>query len=485
MHPINRLPADVFTLIPRFLTNDTSDHDPFPMNRPLVTMTHVCQSWRDVLFSIPSLWTQLDFSKSTKSQQAEDFLGRSGERFLDVYQFLDDGEDIEPFLPIILRNAYRLRRLEIFSSHPHLEHVLARFARPAPELKHLEIENDFDITNRDIVLPSTIFGGQLPKLTSLSLHRLCTDLRDFNFPSLTRFTFVTGTTTSVRDLTSFIEKCPSLEFIRISLKYFPLPPTTPPLKRIRLGALKELRFNITASTSGLLNHLALPGCTEVVLGEFRDDIFSERSYATTRIHPSSIDHLPVTRGITKAVAVPNSCILSGPNGNLRIWCLEEARGNFDAEVFTSFSLISVLQIRELWVGRNIMSHAGTTRKFWEPTAAGVYGAFGVLTKVEDLTLVNCQTQPFFLTLGVVVGGGVLLPGLRRLTVFVGCGCLDVPAPIQCAEARKEYFRPLGVVTIVFEEPQADFVEGAKSLREFVGELIYRVGEPGSRVVLGR
>ena len=72
-----------------------------------------------------------------------------------------------------------------------------------------------------------------------------------------------------------------------------------------------------------------------------------RGSPTPQIHPPSIDHLPVTRGITKAVAMPNLCVLSGPDVNLRFWCFEGTRRKFDAEFFTSFSPISTLRIREL------------------------------------------------------------------------------------------------------------------------------------------
>lgn len=65
-----------------------------------------------------------------------------------------------------------------------------------------------------------------------------------------------------------------------------------------------------------------------------------------RIHPSSIDHLSVMKGITKAVTIPNSCILSGPNGTLRFFCPDMTRDKFDAEFFTSFSLISATEIKE-------------------------------------------------------------------------------------------------------------------------------------------
>jgi len=101
----------------------------------------------------------------------------------------------------------------------------------------------------------------------------------------------------------------------------------------------------------------------------------------------------------------------------------------------------------------------------------------VLLKVENLTLVTCQTEPFLTTLGMPVDDGVLLPRLRKPTVPVGSGDLDVPALIQCVKARKEHSRPLGGVTVVLEKEQGTgLTEGLESLREFVGELDYCAGE---------
>ena len=474
LQPINRLPKDILILVPHFFTNDPGEHEKFPMNQPLLTMTHVCRSWRNLLLSTPSLWTHIDFSTS-RAKQAECFLGRSAKQFLDIHHFFGREDTTEPFLSTTLGNLYRLRRLDIGSNSQHLERVLVRFTRPAPELKHLEIVNDIDFTNRDMQFPSAIFGGQLPKLTSLSLHYLRTDLRDFNFPSLTRFSFMTGTRTTVLNLTSFLERSPLLEFIQICLCYVPEPPSAPPRKRVRLAALKELRFDQTTSTSGLLDHLILPKCTEMLLkGQFTGKEFNDDGTPAARIHPSSIDHLSVMRGITKAVAMPNSCILSGPNGNLRLWCLLENRNNFDAEFLTSFTPISASGIKELWVGATTESWFG--RMPWKQTAIGVRGAFKALTKVEGLTIVSCETEPIFAALDVKMDDAILLPVLQRITIYVGCGDLDVLALIQSAKARKEHSRPLGEVVVIFEnEPGAGVVRELGPLREFVGGLKYRVG----------
>ena len=476
---MNRLPKDVFVLIPRFFTKESMASDfyaHFPMNGPLITMTHVCRSWRNVLLSTPSLWTQIDFAKSPESQQAKGFLRRSGNHPLDIHQFLEDQDHVQPFLSTTLRNLSCLRGLEISSCLDHLERLLERFSAPAPVLEYLKIVNDPNITDVDMKFPCTIFGGQLPKLTSLSLCYLRTDLRGFNFPSLTRFIFTTGTKTSVRNLTSFFEKCPLLEFIQICLEFMPQPPTGPPRKRVCLAMLKELRFDKIACTSGLLDRLILPKCTEMMLkGQFTGGTPDYHGSPTPHIHPSSINHLPVMRGITKAVAMPNSCILSGPNGDVKFWCFE-TRDNFDAGFFTLFSRISALEIRELWVGRKTKAYFEGTPKPWKQTATRVRGAFEVLTRVEDLTIVSCETGPFFATLNVKTDDDILLPELRRLTVYVGCGDLDLSALVQCAKSREEHSRGLEEVTIIFgSKPKTEVVRALESLREFVEELDYHVG----------
>jgi len=325
----------------------------------------------------------------------------------------------------------------------------------------------------------------MPKLMSLSLHYIPIDLHDFDFPILTRLNFETEVIISVQDLTSFFGRCPSLEFIQICLSYPPQSHTPPPRRRVCLAALQELILDQTACAIDLFDHLILPKCTRVILrGIFVDETPDRHGSLVARIHPSSIDHLPVMREITKAVATAAWCSLSGPNGKLTLSCCNVAREKFDADFFASFSPISVSQIRELWVGQK--AYWGNKDWTWRQTAAGVHGVFGVLTKVEDLTIVNCQTGPFFVSLGATVEDGVLLPGLRRLTVYGKSGNLDVPALTRCAKARKEHFRPLGEVTVVWEkDPGADVMQEVESLREFVGELVYCIGEDPELVRKGR
>jgi len=440
-------------------------------------MTHVCRSWRNVLLSAPSLWTQIDFSASANPHQAEVFLHRSGNQLLDIYQCLSVQGSIEPFLSITLHNLFRLQRLSVTSNLPYLGPMLGKFSASAPELKYLEIR-DQGTGEPDTELPD-IFGGRMPKLTSLSLQWFRINLHSFHLPSLTRFNFATGTNTPIQDLTSFFERCPSLEFIELFFSYLVhTPPTPPPYRRVRLAALRELRLENTACTTGLLDQLILPRCTEMILeGQFTGETNTLRGFPAAKIHPSSIDHLPVMGGITKAVVMEGSCTFSGPSGNLSFRWFQGIREHIDARFFTSFSPVSVLQIRELWIGQRTVYRFSNKRTSWKQTAAGLRGAFEVLTDVEGLTIVYCEMEPFLQALGETVDGRILLPELQRLTAYVECGDMDISALIQCTRTRKEHFRPLGEVTVVWEmDPGGGVRDEVESLREFVGELVHCVGK---------
>ena len=55
--PINRVPPDIFSLIPAYCKTD----------RELITLTHVCRGWREIFISRASSWTILDCTSLEKT----------------------------------------------------------------------------------------------------------------------------------------------------------------------------------------------------------------------------------------------------------------------------------------------------------------------------------------------------------------------------------------------------------------------------------
>jgi len=105
-----------------------------------------------------------------------------------------------------------------------------------------------------------------------------------------------------------------MPFVRINRHLPLLPPRilTHPRRRVCLAALRQLRPGNSACAAGLLDQLILPNCTEMMLEEeFAGETLAQDGSPAARIDGSSINHLPVTRGITNAVAMKNSCTFSG------------------------------------------------------------------------------------------------------------------------------------------------------------------------------
>ena len=246
-------------------------------------MMHVCRTWRGVLIFTRGLRTNINCSIPL---QAMEFLCRSGEQ-LDVFHSPKVGQGMtEPLFHAIHCDAYHLLSFKVVSGCLLLEWLLGEFAEWAPKLKHLVIDIDNNATGGDLPLHKPMFEGRLPKLTNLGLRYLRSNLRGFNFPSLTRFHFTTGTITPVCDLTSFFERSPLLELTNIRLSYSPKSPTVPPKKRVRLPALRELELHWTACTAGLFDDLILPQCEELILrGQFTG---KNLDHMVALLHKSSI-----------------------------------------------------------------------------------------------------------------------------------------------------------------------------------------------------
>ena len=69
------------------------------MTKPLITMTHGRRSWRNVLVSTPSLWTQLDFCVPAGPQRVEEFFRQSGNFPLDIHHYLKTWVSQSPSFP--------------------------------------------------------------------------------------------------------------------------------------------------------------------------------------------------------------------------------------------------------------------------------------------------------------------------------------------------------------------------------------------------
>ena len=144
--PINRLPLDVFSLFPYHCDDDKS----------LITMTHVCRSWREILVSRSSLWTTFECADVEKTRT---YLERSGTCPFEVY--LKKGRYLTNAFRLMVPHLYRLRTLSASSTTLKFIKCLNS---PAPLLKKLELTSTSD---KFPVIKATMFGGNFASLHEL------------------------------------------------------------------------------------------------------------------------------------------------------------------------------------------------------------------------------------------------------------------------------------------------------------------------------
>ena len=167
--PINNLPSEVFSLIPKDWEIDDEDED-------LIAMTHVCRRWREVLIAHSSLWVCLDCTNIDKTRV---YIERSKSSPLELSLSTTYREDA--FLLVVLHIS-RLDSLNINGDANLLQNLAPHLSCPTPLLRELVI----DIRdNPTPVLEDSLFIGGLSSLRSLTLDGVTTHLPWKNLSNLT------------------------------------------------------------------------------------------------------------------------------------------------------------------------------------------------------------------------------------------------------------------------------------------------------------
>lgn len=167
--PIMRIHPEILQEI-FFLVHDTSDHKGSATLLRLVTW--ISHKWRELAHNTSSRWSQIDFRNPewvevalsrTKNRELEFDLNNSSRRFK---------YGLEPLIPFTLGNLPRIKKLLIASRHSRnnkltIPEDTPEWVNPAPRLVDLHLQG--------LSLPSNLFSGQVPRLTSLSLYSCTID----------------------------------------------------------------------------------------------------------------------------------------------------------------------------------------------------------------------------------------------------------------------------------------------------------------------
>ena len=238
--PIYRLPSDVFSEVASHLQPESD----------LIRFTHVSYRLRAALLSDPSLWSYID---SSHKERAQAFLQRSGQTPLHL-SWVEYEHQKFPLLP---SHMARLVSLEMCNCESQKE---ATLSQPMPALRSLRIDGSIHYEAGGV---ENLPLWSLTSVTSLIVHNV-TPIR-LHIPHLTRFGFVQGDEeTSIDPLLEFLDNCPLLEDLSISIK------SESPHSLDRIVSLPNLRNYAQCTRSGhhslrLFNMLFLPPTCSVTV----------------------------------------------------------------------------------------------------------------------------------------------------------------------------------------------------------------------------
>ncbi|KAJ3501654.1 hypothetical protein NMY22_g18851 [Coprinellus aureogranulatus] len=214
--------------------------------------SHVCRHWRSTAIDCPTLWTFLDFSRSTE------FLERSLERSrnapLSIYcREGSSGSDPE-LLARGLAKFERIRSLvmTVYSDsqtwhdgykNSSLRSLLSTWTSSAPLLRHLDLKSYMDEAD---MLPSNFLANGAPGLSCLRLHGRFEQFPKLSFPSVTILDISSWQGLSRPQATEFFDALTQMPLLQNLKTSYSLPVVDTPIAlkgpRIILSSLKTLEI---------------------------------------------------------------------------------------------------------------------------------------------------------------------------------------------------------------------------------------------------
>ena len=434
--PINRIPVEVLSLIPEYCDEGYAD-------QVLITLTHVCHSWRDVLISCSSLWTTLDLVNVEKTRT---YIERSKASPLRIhlYEDRDDGANyLYDAFSLVIPHIPRLKSLVIDADV--FPDILEHFRCHVPFLERLSV----DIAARYLDRDSRLFDGDLPSLRELALRGVGVRLPWNNMANLRVLELAACPPgNDVTRLLDLFESSPLLQRVEL-LGSIPKSSNAPPERIVPLPHLTNLGIHADRPHSILLNHLRVPTGASVsqwfYFGGTKSPLLDYLPAPSTNLMNISHTTTVKLRFDSKEKFVK----LSGPSGNLNVfahWNDRETIPSYvmDRRILRSLNASIFSTVRELSISEYMHPN---------PTDVNKCPVFQTLSSTENLrtlVLTRCNVKPFILALnpGKDLSKLVLCPNLEELVLRVKSrDQLYIKRPIRMAENQASRGTRLSSITI--------------------------------------
>ena len=332
--PINRIPPEVLSLLPdywdcqHYWDRQSADQD-------LISLTHVCRSWRAIFTSNSLLWTRLDCKNANKTRV---YIKRS--RTLPLEISLTESGYISYHDNALLAAASctnRLSSLVIYRSSKGLQDLLDYFPFPTLLLKELKIVLR-RVFGSDATIPGVTFPEDLSSLRKLSLSCVVTHLPWRNLSNLTEFEFCRSMLEdlpTVTQLLDFFESAPLLRKI-VLRSSIPNHFSVPPDRVVPLPNLDRLTVINFPVHSTFFDHLSIPPGASMDL-RFYVPTHRPQTPVCLDNNFGNLYHI-TTINLLLDTSFWTSVRLSGPSGDLRMNGCQIGRGSSIVQSLRKFDI---------------------------------------------------------------------------------------------------------------------------------------------------
>jgi len=364
-----------------------------------------------------SLWTNLDCANLEKTRV---YLERS--KSSPIHLSLYRHGCLDPFIEIIPHTIERLKSLGFDPMAGGLQRITAHLSRPTPLLEELTING-----GNDLVLPPTLFNGDLSSLRRLHLEYVRTELPWRNMANLTSFLLVHTSPISVGQVLDFFESAPHLREVTL---YFPTPTTGDRHGRlVPLACLKRM-YASSLLSSFLFDHLLIPVGARLTMEVDLPIPSAERR------PPKFFDNLRNLPDFTVIKLTDDPCMqFSGPNGEVFM----APRVKDTCLVLDSLAYFDTSKTERLEI------KCGES-----PNSDSLYRALLPMKNLRTLVLTRCIDPHIFVqALHPSMGpsGAVVCPELEEL-IIEHRGMFEIKVVVGAAAARASRGVKLKTVRIV-------------------------------------
>ena len=457
--PINRIPPELLSLIPRYWS--------YPTDEDLVALTHVCWRWRETLTRCPSLWTRLDCRHAQKTRA---FIERSMALPLEIkHPHYEDPYDFDA-LSLVGLHAGRVVSIEIAGEEEDLfRSFVEHFSCPIPLLRNLDLSFQLDNPPE---LNDTLFDGNLSSLCTLSLSAFFPRLpcRDLSKLTTIALNYIPGAEISLTQLLDMFANAHVLNEVELD-HAIPDSSDAPPGRMVSLPHLTSFSMcTDIQSLSILLNHLSIPAGALLDLGfGFNIDEFPlQRSLPE---NPENLQNLLfITSVFLKFGKEEVDMQLNGPSGRLEIWGHRKPRS--ERKILQSLDFLTLSKTQTLAVTSYNLPTLEDCSK------SPPHRILNVMKDLRTLFLNSCSAPPFILALNPhqCPTQLILCPELENLILYAEERRLfDFEQLTTMAKRRASEGAKLQSITMISGDELVT-EEDVFGLRDHVGHVECRFGE---------